>query len=76
MATLQVKSVNLVTVKKGTEKESKRIAINLTNGDVVFVSTQILCHQMELPYTKSNGERVTAKMILEQKNKSKDKKGA
>lgn len=77
MAILQVKSVNMVTVKKGTPKESKRIAINLTNGDVLFVSEQILCHQMGIAYTKANGEKVTAKMIAEQKAaRTKDKKGA
>lgn len=78
MATLTLKNVNLVTIKKGTEKESQRIAINLEGGDVVFVSPNILCHAMGIAYTKSNGQEVTAEMIAQQKSQKKEetKKGA
>ena len=69
----KIKNANLV-------KLGETIAVNLENGDVVFLNTNLVKNLLEIPYTKKDGSKVTAKDLAAQKaaseQRKKERKGA
>lgn len=58
----KVKNANLI-------KSGETIAVNLENGGVVFINTNLIKNLLEIPYTKKDGTKVTEKDLKVQKEK-------
>lgn len=63
----RIKNANLI-------KKGETIAVNLENGDVVFITTNLIKNMLEIPYTKKDGTKVTAKDFAAQKAASEQRK--
>lgn len=57
---LKLKTANLV-------KNGETIAVNLENGDVVFINSNLIKNLFQIPYTKKDGTKVTAKDFAAQR---------
>ncbi len=64
---LRVKNANLV-------KKGETVAVNLEGGDVVFINSNLLKNLFEIPYTKKDGTKVTAKDFAAQRAASEARK--
>jgi hypothetical protein len=58
----KVKNANLI-------KSGETIAVNLENGGVVFINTNLIKNLLEIPYIKKDGTKVTEKDLKAQKEK-------
>ena len=57
---LRVKNANLV-------KNGETVAVNLEGGDVVFINANLIRNLFEIPYTKKDGTKVTARDFAQRK---------
>ena len=54
-------------------KKSNSLMLITPTGENYFVNLNLIFFELEIPYTKKNGEKITKEQILEMKAKGKEK---
>lgn len=54
-------------------KKSNSLLLRTESGETYFLNANLALHELEVPYTKKNGQKVTKKEILEMKTTAQEK---
>ncbi len=66
MSNKNIKSVRFI-------KKSNSLLLKTESGETYFLNANLALHELEVPYTKKNGQKVTKKEIREMKEAAQEK---